>query len=517
MQDQYPSDSSVTRVRSRGSQSNATPPDMLGKVQPQSLDLEEAVLGAMMMEQTAVNSVIDVLKPESFYRDAHRRIYSAIVALFHESEPVDILTVTETLRKAGDLQQVGGAQAVAQLTLRVASTANIEAHARIIAQKYIQRELIRVSNLITQKAFEETTDVLDLLDEAESQLFEVAQGNIRRSYESMSSIMRQALEDIDNARNQEGGVSGVATGFVDLDQITGGFQKSDMIVLAARPGMGKTAFVLTMARNITVEYNTPVAVFSLEMSAVQLVQRLISAETEISSDKFRKGSLAPHEYTQLHERIGKLSDAPLYIDDTPALSIFELRAKCRRLKSTAGIEMVVIDYLQLMTAGSTTGNREQEISSISRSIKSIAKELDIPIIALSQLSRMVETRGGDKRPILSDLRESGAIEQDADMVAFIYRAEYYGLTEHPDGIDTAGLGELILAKHRHGALGTVKMRFIQRLAKFANYDSFANPVFDRGEFKDGLRPNEDFANQSTMTVPSKMNGPSEGGNSDAPF
>ena len=354
MQDQYPSDSSVARVRSRGSQSNANPPDMLGKVQPQSLDLEEAVLGAMMMEQTAVNSVIDVLKPESFYRDAHRRIYSAIVALFHESEPVDILTVTETLRKAGDLQQVGGAQAVAQLTLRVASTANIEAHARIIAQKYIQRELIRVSNLITQKAFEETTDVLDLLDEAESQLFEVAQGNIRRSYESMSSIMRQALEDIDNARNQEGGVSGVATGFVDLDQITGGFQKSDMIVLAARPGMGKTAFVLTMARNITVEYNTPVAVFSLEMSAVQLVQRLISAETEISSDKFRKGSLAPHEYTQLHERIGKLSDAPLYIDDTPALSIFELRAKCRRLKSTAGIEMVVIDYLQLMTAGSTT-------------------------------------------------------------------------------------------------------------------------------------------------------------------
>tara|TARA_B100001093_G_scaffold377351_1_gene362588 strand:+ start:2542 stop:4095 length:1554 start_codon:yes stop_codon:yes gene_type:complete len=517
MQDQYPKDSSVTRVRSRGTQPSSNAPELLGKVQPQSLDLEEAVLGAMMMEQTAVNSVIDVLKPESFYRDAHRRIYAAIVDLFHESEPVDILTVTEMLRKAGDLQQVGGAQAVAQLTMRVASTANIEAHARIIAQKYIQRELIRVSNLITQKAFEETTDVLDLLDEAESQLFEVAQGNIRRSYESMSSIMRQALEDIDNARNQEGGMSGVSTGFVDLDKITGGFQKSDMIVLAARPGMGKTAFVLTMARNITVEHNIPVAVFSLEMSSVQLVQRLISAETEISSDKFRKGSLAPHEYTQLHERIGKLSEAPLYIDDTPALSIFELRAKCRRLKSTAGIEMVVIDYLQLMTAGSSTGNREQEISSISRSIKSIAKELDIPIIALSQLSRMVETRGGDKRPILSDLRESGAIEQDADIVAFIYRAEYYGLTEHPDGIDTAGLGELILAKHRHGALGTVKMRFIQRLAKFANYDTFANPVFDRGEFKDGLRPNEDFANQSTVTVSSKMNPPSEEGGAESPF
>ncbi|MGA0434169.1 MAG: replicative DNA helicase [Flavobacteriales bacterium] len=516
MKDTPASDQALTRVRSRG---NATlPPDVLGKIQPQALELEEAVLGAMMMEQSAVNAVIDVLKPESFYRDAHRRIFAAIVDLFHASEPIDILTVTETLRKLGDLQQVGGAQAVAALTTRVASTANIEAHARIISQKYIQRELIRVSSVITQKAFEETTDVLDLLDEAESQLFEVAQGNIRKSYESMSSIMRKALEDIDNARNQEGGVSGVASGFVDLDRITGGFQKSDMIVFAARPGMGKTAFVLTMARNITVEYKVPVAVFSLEMSAVQLVQRLISAETEISSDKFRKGNLQPHEYTQLHERIGKLSDAPLYIDDTPALSIFELRAKCRRLKSTAGIEMVIIDYLQLMTAGSNNGNREQEISSISRSIKSIAKELDIPIIALSQLSRMVETRGGDKRPILSDLRESGAIEQDADMVAFIYRAEYYGLTDHPDGIDTAGLGELILAKHRHGALGSVNLRFIKRLAKFANYDSFVNPVFDRGEFQDGLRPNEDFTNHPTMTMPSKMNEKSAADDAgDSPF
>ena len=257
MSDQFPSDSSVARVRSRSNQPPSLSPEVLGKVQPQALELEEAVLGSMMMEQSAVNAVIDVLKPESFYRDAHRRIYAAIMDLFHASEPIDILTVTETLRKLGDLQQVGGAQAVAALTSRIASTANIEAHARIISQKYIQRELIRVSSVITQKAFEETTDVLDLLDEAESQLFEVAQGNIRKSYESMSSIMRQALEDIDNARNQEGGVSGVATGFTDLDRITGGFQRSDMIVLAARPGMGKTAFVLTMARNVAVEYNVP--------------------------------------------------------------------------------------------------------------------------------------------------------------------------------------------------------------------------------------------------------------------
>ena len=261
MSDQFPSDSSVARVRSRSNQPPSLSPEVLGKVQPQALELEEAVLGSMMMEQSAVNAVIDVLKPESFYRDAHRRIYAAIMDLFHASEPIDILTVTETLRKLGDLQQVGGAQAVAALTSRIASTANIEAHARIISQKYIQRELIRVSSVITQKAFEETTDVLDLLDEAESQLFEVAQGNIRKSYESMSSIMRQALEDIDNARNQEGGVSGVATGFTDLDRITGGFQRSDMIVLAARPGMGKTAFVLTMARNVAVEFNVPIAVF----------------------------------------------------------------------------------------------------------------------------------------------------------------------------------------------------------------------------------------------------------------
>ena len=512
----------------------AIPEESLGKIQPQALELEEAVLGAMMMESSAVNAVIDVLRPESFYREQHQRIYEAIVELFQESEPVDLLTVTETLRKSGHLQFVGGPASVARLTNRIASTANIEAHARIISQKYIQRELIRVGSAITQKAFEETTDVLDLLDEAESSLFEVAQGNIRQSYESMSSIMRQALEDIDNARNQEGGVSGIPTGFVDLDKITGGFQRSDMIVLAARPGMGKTAFVLSMARNVAVDYNIPVAVFSLEMSSVQLVQRLISSETEISSDKFRKGTLEPYEYEQLHAKIWKLSKAPLFIDDTPALSVFELRAKCRRLKSTAGISMVIIDYLQLMSAGSDKGNREQEISTISRSIKSIAKELDIPIIALSQLSRMVETRGGDKRPILSDLRESGAIEQDADIVAFIYRAEYYGLTEHPDGIDTAGLGELILAKHRHGALDTVKMRFVQRLAKFTNYDQFANPVFDRGgegTMGSGLRPNDGFLAQDsiapvTKTMSSKMNQMpdvdeggfnSESGEGDVPF
>ena len=482
------------------------------KIQPQAKELEEVVLGAMMVEKSAVNAVIDVLQPESFYVEAYGEVFRAIQTLFNNSEPIDLLTVTEQLRKDGKLDMLGGSHRVASLTSRVASSANVEFHARIIAQKHIQRELIRVSNAIIEKAYDETSDVFDLLDEAESKLFEVAEGNIRKSYESMSTVMRQALDDIEAARNNEDGVSGVPSGFHDLDKITGGWQRSDMIVLAARPGMGKTAFVLSMARNMAVDHDIPVAVFSLEMSAVQLVQRLISSETEINSDKFRKGNLEEHEYQQLHSRCGKLSKAPLFIDDTPGLNIFELRAKCRRLKAQHGIDMVIIDYLQLMSAGSDKGNREQEISSISRSIKGIAKELDVPIIALSQLSRNVETRGGDKRPLLSDLRESGAIEQDADIVAFIYRAEYYGITEHPDGIDTAGLGELILAKHRHGALDTIKMKFVKNLAKFANYDTFG----DLGMGGGAMQPNAAFGAPVTKTVPSKMNDDPVAGD-DAPF
>jgi replicative DNA helicase len=484
-----------------------------GKIQPQALELEQAVLGAMMLEQTAVNVVIDKLTPDSFYKEAHRMIFEAITELFQASEPVDLLTVTETLRKNGNLQVAGGGHYIAQLTSRIASTANIESHAKIVSQKFMQRELIRVASDIVTKGYEETTDVLELLNEAEASLFEVTQSNIRKSYDEMSAVVKQALEDIDAARSQDGGVSGVATGFHDLDRITGGFQKSDMIILAARPGMGKTALVLSMARNMAVENGTPVAIFSLEMSAVQLVQRLISSETEINSDKFRRGTLEDHEYTQLHERIGRLTEAPIFIDDTPALSIFELRAKCRRLKATRNIEMVIIDYLQLMSAGSDKGNREQEISTISRSIKSIAKELDIPIVALSQLSRMVETRGGDKRPMLSDLRESGAIEQDADIVAFIYRAEYYGITEHPDGIDTAGLGELIVAKHRHGSLNTIKLKFTQRLARFSNYNSLDGAEEFARAGEGALAPNANFSASPTITRGSKMNDES----GDGPF
>ncbi len=471
-----------------------------GKLPPQAVDLEEAVLGALMLEKNPVNDVIDILKPESFYKEPHQKIYAAIMDLFGASEPIDILTVTNKLRSKGELDLVGGPFYISQLTNRVASTAHAETHARIISQKYIMRELIRISGETIRNAYDETKDVFDLLDRAESELYGVAEGNIRKNYDSMSQIMKQAIDQIEQAQNQEDGISGINSGFSELDRITAGWQRSDMIVIAARPGMGKTAFVLSMARNSAVQFNHPVAIFSLEMNSIQLVNRLIASETQIAADKLRKGNLEPHEYEQLHARIGGLSKAPIFIDDTPALSIFELRAKARRLKQQHDIELIIIDYLQLMTAGSTkAGNREQEISSISRSIKEIAKELNIPIVALSQLSRSVETRGGEKRPMLSDLRESGAIEQDADIVAFIYRPEYYGLTSDEQGNSTVGTGEIIIAKHRNGSLGSVNLKFIPHLAKFTDMDTMeysADPF--------AIGNNDDF-NSGNRIVGSSMN------------
>ena len=395
-----------------------------GKLPPQALDLEEAVLGALMLEKEAVNDVIDILDPASFYKETHQKIYGAIFELFKNSEPIDILTVTEQLRKNGDLEFVGGPYYISQLTGKIASSANVEFHARIISQKYIQRELIRISSETIKDAYDETTDVFNLLDKAESNLYGVTEKNIKKSFDSMHHLLDQAIKQIETLGEHTDGLRGVPSGFTALDRVTSGFQAADMVVLAARPGMGKTAFVLSLARNTAVDHNKGVAVFSLEMSSLQLVNRLIAAETELSGEKLKRGNLEKHEWHQLHSKIGKLSDAPIFIDDTPGLSVFELRAKARRLKQKHDIQMIIIDYLQLMTAGGDgKGNREQEISTISRSIKGIAKELDIPIIALSQLSRSVETRGGSKRPQLSDLRESGAIEQDADMVLFIYRPE----------------------------------------------------------------------------------------------
>jgi replicative DNA helicase len=475
----------------------------IGKLPPQAVELEEAVLGALMLEKDALTAVIDILQPKSFYKEAHGRVFGAIQNLFQRSEPIDILTVTQELKRTGELEIVGGAYYISQLTNRVASAANVEFHARIIAQKYIQRELIRISSDTIRDAYEDTADVFDLLDSAERNLFSVVEGNIRKNYDKMSSLITQALKQIETARNQKSGVTGVPSGFTDLDRMTSGWQPSDLVILAARPAMGKTAFVLTLARNAAVEFERPIAVFSLEMASVQLVQRLISAEAELSAEKLKKGQLEEHEFQQLHVKIGKLSEAPIFIDDTPALSIFEMRAKCRRLKAQHDIQMIIVDYLQLMTAGGekSQGNREQEISTISRSLKSIAKELNVPVIALSQLSRAVETRGGDKRPQLSDLRESGAIEQDADMVMFIHRPEYYGFTQDAEGNSTQGVAEIIIAKHRNGAVGSVNLRFIDRLAKFCDLDGgLDNGGYMGGDSQSGgtynasagMGPSDDF-------------------------
>ncbi len=472
-----------------------------GKIPPQAVDMEQAVLGAMMLEKDAVNQTIDIIKPAMFYKESHQKIYSAIYELFNKSEPVDILTVTNELKSQGDLEAVGGPFYISQLTNRVASTANVEYHARIISQKFIQRELIRISSEIIRYAFEDTTDVFELLDKSEQELFSVGEDNLRRSSESMSSLIDAAIKNIEEAGSREGQVSGVPSGFTALDRITSGWQKSDLIVLAARPGMGKTAFVLSMARNMAVEYKVPVAFFSLEMSSLQLATRLISSETELEAEKLKKGQLEKYEYEQLNVKVNSLLNAPMHIDDTPALSIFELRAKSRRLKAQHDIRMIIIDYLQLMSAkGSDSGNREQEISTISRSLKSLAKELDVPIIALSQLNRSVETRGGSKKPLLSDLRESGAIEQDADMVCFIYRPEYYQIMEEEDGGSTHGMGSLIIAKHRNGPLDEVKLRFVAKFAKFRDWEE------QMGEDPGAIQPNQNFDNAAqSMTMPSKMN------------
>jgi replicative DNA helicase len=378
-----------------------------GKVQPQARSLEEAVLGAMMLDKDAVATVIDILQPESFYVEAHRHVYKAICTLFEKSNPVDLLTVTEELKKMAVLETVGGPFYLVELTNRVASSANIEYHARIVAQKHIQRELIRVSTETIKDAYEDTTDVFDLLDKAEQNLFGITEKNLSRGTMSMSTLVNMSIKQFEELSKKADGLTGVPTGFTGLDRVTSGWQPSDLIIVAARPGMGKTSFTLAITKNAALDFNQGVAFFSLEMSSVQLVNRIISMETQIESEKLRKGRLEDYEWQQLYAVVDKLANVPIFIDDTPGISIFELRAKCRRLKMQHDIKMIIIDYLQLMTAGGDgkNGNREQEISAISRSLKALAKELSVPVIALSQLSRAVETRGGSKRPQLSDLRE----------------------------------------------------------------------------------------------------------------
>lgn len=451
----------------------------LGKVPPQALELEEAVLGAIMLEKDAIISVIDILKPETFYKDSHRMIYEAVLELSKRIEPIDLLTVREELKKKEQLEMVGGPYFLTQLTSSVASAAHIEFHSRIISQKFIQRELIRISTLIQEKAFDSTIDVDDLLDFSESQLFEVAFGNIKKETQKIDAVIDLAIKRIEEISGRAEGLSGVPSGFTKLDRITSGWQPSDLIVIAARPSMGKTALVLTMARNMAVEHNKGVAFFSLEMSSIQLVNRMIVSETGLPAEKIRNGNLKKYEWEQLEIQLKNLVDAPIYIDDTPAISVFELRSKARRLKIQYDIQLLIVDYLQLMTGPpDAQGNREQEVSAISRSLKAISKELDIPIIALSQLNRSVEMRSGDKRPQLSDLRESGAIEQDADLVIFIHRPERYGLVQDAEGNSTKGLAEIIIAKHRNGPIGDVTLKFKTDQAKFLDMDEDFMGDFD---------------------------------------
>ena len=484
-----------------------------GKVPPQAKDLEEAVLGAIMLEKTAFDTVIEILKPECFYVEAHQRIFSAMQNLANKSQPIDILTVAEELRSREELEMVGGPYYVTKLTNTVVSSAHIGAHARIVLQKFIQRELIRISGEIIGDAYEDSTDVFELLDDAESKLFEITNNHLRKDYNSIDTVLVNTIKRIEDLRQRNEDVTGVPSGFSGLDRVTYGWQNTDLIILAARPAVGKTAFALNLARNAVMHPTkpTPVALFSLEMSAGQLVQRILSAESEIWLEKIARGKMEEHEMKQLYARgIQRLSQAPLFIDDTPALNIFELRAKCRRLKNKHNIGMVIIDYLQLMsgTGESRSSNREQEISNISRNLKGLAKELNVPIIALSQLSRAVEQRGakeGSRIPQLSDLRESGAIEQDADMVMFLYRPEYYDINSNAEGENTKGLTEVKIAKHRNGTLETVKLKALLHIQKFTNWDE--DPYSGIGLPSGGWRPVEDGGGGEKLYIQagSKMN------------
>lgn len=469
-----------------------------GKVQPQAIPLEEVVLGAILIDKNALPAVMDILKIDTFYKQEHQDIFEIILDLFQKSQPIDILTVQEALKKAKKLEQVGGIAYLAELTNKVSSAANIEYHSRIITQKYIQRELIKVSTEIIRDSFEDTKDIFELLDTAERNLFDITDQNLNTAYERLGALAIKSRKEIEEVSQKSDELTGVTTGFDDMDKITSGWQPSDLIIVAARPGMGKTALALSLARNAALS-KKPVAVFSLEMSKMQLVQRLIAMEAEINSKKIRNGQLDDYEWKKLHEAVERMMEIDIFIDDTPAINIFEIRAKCRRMKQNHDIQMIVIDYLQLMSSApnQNRGNREQEISSISRALKSMAKELNVPVIALSQLSRAVETRGGDKRPQLSDLRESGAIEQDADIVMFVYRQDYYGTDDEFEG--PKDVSEIIISKHRNGSLGSVELKFTKEFVKFSNMD--VQFMASGDGFND---PNDPF-NSGSVRLQSKMN------------
>ncbi len=451
-----------------------------GKLPPNAVEFEKLVIGTLLIDKKGLDYSIDLLSSEVFYDPRHQEIFRAILKLFEGNHPIDLMTVIQELKKNERLGFAGGDHYIIDLTMGVSSSAHIEYHVRVILEKFILRSLINVSANVIDNSYKESTDVFELLDKAEQSFFEITNGTIKKGFDTANILVRQAIETIKSLKDKEG-ISGIPSGFRDLDKETGGWQNSDLIIIAARPAMGKTAFLLSMARNIAIEHNIPLALFSLEMASVQLITRMIASETGISSGKLRKGQMSDEEWNRLFSNVSSLENAPLYIDETPSLSVFDFRAKCRRLVMQHGVKIIMVDYLQLMTANSGkggAGNREQEIATISRSLKAIAKELNVPVIALSQLSRSVETRPG-KRPQLSDLRESGAIEQDADIVSFIFRPEYYKITtwdNDEDGAETRteNQAELIIAKHRNGATADVRMSFYKDIAKFADLDLFGS-------------------------------------------
>jgi replicative DNA helicase len=447
-----------------------------GRIPPQAVDIEEQVLGAMLLEKEAISKVLEVLDDEAFHADRNRRVFQAIIGLFERGEPADSITVAEELRRRGQLDAIGGESYLVELTLKVTSGANVEYHARIVLEKALLRKLITESGTISSRAFSQTDDAFDLLDQAEQAIFKISEWRLKRNFVSMDKAVHDTLEVLESIHGQHGGVTGVPTGFRDLDTLTGGWQKSDLIIVAGRPSSGKTAFALSLASNAAMHRSkpTPVGIFSLEMSLQQLVMRLLCAEARVDAHAVRTGRLPEDDWKRLSIGAGRLAKANIFIDDTASLGILELRAKARRLKAEHSIGLVIVDYLQLMQGPKGAENREKEISAISRSLKALAKELDIPVIALSQLSRAVEGRT-DKRPILSDLRESGAIEQDADVVAFVHRPEMYMDPRSDKAEEVQGKAEIIVGKQRNGPIDDVTLAFVNRYARFEN---LALPSFE---------------------------------------
>ncbi len=447
----------------------------LQKLPPQNIEAEQMVLGAVLIENDAMNKVVDVLSPDDFYKDVHRRIFMVMIDMFESGEAIDLITLTDALRGKVGLEAVGGASYLASLVSLVPTAANIKNHARIVREKAVLRKLIHSATDIITQSYDEsrTVDIDELLDRAEKSIFEIAQRKIRDSFVSMKNIVGHSFAIVERLYERKEMVTGLPTGFVDLDERTSGLQPSDLIIVAGRPSMGKTAFCLNIASHAAIEKRKSVAIFSLEMSKEQLVLRLLGSESRVDAHKLRTGHLSERDWTPLSMAAGRLADAPIYIDDTAAISVLEMRAKARRLKADNGLDLVIVDYLQLMRGRGDEGSREQEISNISRSLKALAKELQVPVIALSQLNRAVETRPGkEKRPLLADLRESGAIEQDADVILFIYRDEVYNKCECPHDGDCLcgrrGVAEVIIGKQRNGPIGKVDLTFINRYTRFEN-------------------------------------------------